>query len=155
MVAFFAVPSPESKLLCFYVATPVLAAGLWWFAWSMPPRAIVHWLCSVTSLLFLGFAASKSTKVLAKYLIDTHTTYAASTLVPCCTMRANDVHMKRSFPNDWRRLVYRPWSGRSSKFVGHFSHNFLYNPLNVLQVGKKDPRVELLCGKDCRGGDGK
>jgi hypothetical protein len=29
---------PESKLTGFYVAAPVLAIALWWFAWTIPPR---------------------------------------------------------------------------------------------------------------------
>ena len=82
-----AVPSPESKLSGFYIAAPVLTAGLLWFAWSIPPRIEIHWLYSVTSLLFLGFAPNGFATVLAGYLIDSYTTYAASALVPCGSMR--------------------------------------------------------------------
>lgn len=30
---------PEDKLTGFYIAAPVLALALWWFAWTVPPRA--------------------------------------------------------------------------------------------------------------------
>ena len=47
---------PEDKLFGFLLAAPVLAAGLWWFAWTVPPLVNVSPWASVVSLVFLGYS---------------------------------------------------------------------------------------------------
>lgn len=48
---------PEDKLFGFLVAAPVLATGLWWFAWTVPPRVtgVSPW-ASIASLVFVGYS---------------------------------------------------------------------------------------------------
>ena len=48
---------PEDKLFGFFVAAPVLACGLWWFALTVPPLAtdISPWI-SIASLVLMGFS---------------------------------------------------------------------------------------------------
>lgn len=72
-------PAPEHKLLGFQIGAPILAAGLWWFAWTIPPLVTnVHWFVSAISLVFIGYAINEFDAVLAGYLADSYLGYAAS-----------------------------------------------------------------------------
>lgn len=80
---------PEDKLFGFYVAAPILAIGLWWFALTVPPliQNISPW-ASITSLLLFGFAVVEFDNVLSGYLTDTYAAYAASANAPMAFLRA-------------------------------------------------------------------
>lgn len=72
-------PAPEHKLLGFQIGAPILATGLWWFAWTIPPLVTnVHWFVSAISLVFIGYAINEFDAVLAGYLADSYLGYAAS-----------------------------------------------------------------------------
>jgi ABC-type multidrug transport system fused ATPase/permease subunit len=80
---------PERKLFGFALAAPLLAVSLWWFAWSVPPKVGgVAWPASAISLILLGYAASEFDTVLAGYLADSYTSYAASAFSSCAFLRA-------------------------------------------------------------------
>jgi hypothetical protein len=67
---------PEYKLLGFAI---MLAGGLWWFAWTIPPFiANAHWIVSTIALVFIGYAVNEFDSVLAGYLVDSYLSYAAS-----------------------------------------------------------------------------
>ncbi|KAF2773928.1 MFS multidrug transporter [Teratosphaeria nubilosa] len=80
---------PEDKLFGFYVAAPVLAAGLWWFACSIPPliEGVSPWV-SIASLLFIGYGVVEFDNVLSGYLTDTYASFAASANAPMSFLRA-------------------------------------------------------------------
>ncbi|KMQ45668.1 MFS multidrug transporter [Trichophyton rubrum] len=70
---------PEHKLVGFSIGAPVLAVGLWWFAWTIPPRVPgVHWVVSAISLVLIGYALNEFDAVLAGYLADSYLSYSAS-----------------------------------------------------------------------------
>ncbi|KAJ5267020.1 hypothetical protein N7478_009828 [Penicillium angulare] len=70
---------PENKLLGFSIGAPMLAAGLWWFAWTIPPLVTnVHWIVSTASLVLIGYAVNEFDSVLAGYLADSYLSFAAS-----------------------------------------------------------------------------
>lgn len=72
-------PLPENKLTGLFIAAPSLAAGLWWFAWVIPPSVPhVHWFVSCVPLFFVGFALNEFSIVLAGYMADSYLGYAAS-----------------------------------------------------------------------------
>ncbi|KAL9093828.1 MAG: hypothetical protein Q9165_003751 [Trypethelium subeluteriae] len=80
---------PEDKLAGFAIAAPALALCLWWFSWSIPPLVPhVHWIVSMLSLIFLGFATNEFDAVLAGYLADSYTVFAASAFAAMCFLRA-------------------------------------------------------------------
>ena len=80
---------PEDKLFGFFVAAPVLAIGLWWFAYTVPPMAtgVSPWV-SISSLVLVGFSVVEFDNVLSGYLCDTYATYAASANAPMAFLRA-------------------------------------------------------------------
>lgn len=88
--------TPEDKLLGFSIAAPVLAAALWWFAWTIPP-AVSHtpWIASALALVFIGFALNEFDTVLAGYLADSYLSYAASGFAALTLLRST---MSATFP---------------------------------------------------------
>ncbi|KAK4989979.1 hypothetical protein LTR50_002890 [Elasticomyces elasticus] len=72
---------PELKVQSFAVSAPALAAGLWLFAWTIPPLVSdVSWIVSMIGLVAVGYAANDFDTVLCGYLVDSYTTYANSAL---------------------------------------------------------------------------
>ncbi|EAW09097.1 putative MFS multidrug transporter [Aspergillus clavatus NRRL 1] len=70
---------PEDKLIGFAIGAPVFAAGLWLFAWTIPPAVTtVHWMGSAVALVMVGYAANEFGSVLTGYLADSYLSYAAS-----------------------------------------------------------------------------
>ena len=70
---------PEVKLIGFSIGAPVLAVGLWWFAWTIPPAVDgVHWFVPTVALALIGYALNEFDTVLAGYLADSYLSYAAS-----------------------------------------------------------------------------
>ena len=71
--------APEDKLFGLLIGAPALAIGLWWFAWTIPPKVShVHWSVSVVALFLIGFALNELDTILGGYLVDSYTIYAAS-----------------------------------------------------------------------------
>lgn len=80
---------PEDKMFGFYVAAPILAIGLWWFSFTVPPLIdnITPW-ASIISLVLIGYATVEFDNVLSGYLTDTYMSYAASANAPMSFLRA-------------------------------------------------------------------
>ncbi|KEY82127.1 MFS multidrug transporter [Aspergillus fumigatus] len=70
---------PEHKLLGLWLGTPILAGGLWVFAWTIPPGVKdLHWSVSVIALLLVGYSLTELDYVLGGYLTDSYLSYASS-----------------------------------------------------------------------------
>ena len=81
--------SPEDKLTGYAVAAPLLAISLWIFAWTVPPKVTsIHWIISMLALIPVGFAINEIDCVLAGYLADSYTTFAASAFASLSLLRA-------------------------------------------------------------------
>lgn len=71
--------APEDKLFGLLIGAPALAAGLWWFAWTIPPAVTqINWSVSVVALIPIGYALNELDTILGGYLVDSYTIYAAS-----------------------------------------------------------------------------
>ncbi|PYI00267.1 MFS multidrug transporter [Aspergillus sclerotiicarbonarius CBS 121057] len=89
-------PQPEHKLLGFSIGAPVLAAGLWWFAWTIPPRVPdISWEVPTAALILIGYAVNEFDSVLAGYLADSYRGYAASGFAAVALLRSS---MSAAFP---------------------------------------------------------
>ncbi|KAK1997390.1 major facilitator superfamily transporter [Colletotrichum falcatum] len=80
--------TPESKLAGFLIGAPLLAGGLWCFAWTIPPSALVHWAVPTVALVPIGYAVNEYDYVLAGYLTDCYQTYTASAFAALGLTRA-------------------------------------------------------------------
>jgi hypothetical protein len=87
---------PEYKLLGFSIGAPTFAAGLWWFAWTIPPLVEnVHWIVSTASLVLIGYGINEFDAVLAGYLADSYLNFAASGFAALSLVRSL---MSAAFP---------------------------------------------------------
>lgn len=88
--------SPEDKLTGFAVAAPAFAIGLWWFAWTVPPKAAhLPWAVSALALIPIGFAINEFDCVLVGYLTDSYTTFASSAYASLSMVRSG---LSAAFP---------------------------------------------------------
>jgi hypothetical protein len=70
---------PEHKLFGLWLGAPILAGGLWVFAWTIPPGVKdLHWSVSVIALLLVGYSLTELDYVLGGYLTDSYLSYASS-----------------------------------------------------------------------------
>ncbi|KAG6006700.1 hypothetical protein E4U21_006775 [Claviceps maximensis] len=80
---------PEQKILGFCIAAPVLAGGLWWFTWTIPPAAAgIPWTVPTLALVLVGYAVNEFDTVLAGYLADSYLSYAASGFAALSILRS-------------------------------------------------------------------
>jgi len=87
---------PEDKLLGFSIGAPMLAGGLWWFAWTIPPLVPnVNWFVSTLALVLIGYACNEFDAVLAGYLADSYLSYAGSGFAALSMLRSL---MSAAFP---------------------------------------------------------
>lgn len=79
---------PESKIRSLAITCPMLAIGLWIFAWTVPPRVTtVPWPVSMIGLVLIGIAATDFSYVLFGYVTDSYGQYAASAVSCLSTTR--------------------------------------------------------------------
>lgn len=82
---------PEHKLIGFSIGAPLLAGGLWWFAWTIPPLVDVdhfHWVVSAISLVFIGYSLNEFDTVLGGYLADSYLSFSASGFATLALLRS-------------------------------------------------------------------
>ena len=66
--------APEKGLLGLAIGAPVLAVGLWWFAWTVPGAhvKVVAWPASALSLILVGYGINEHSTVLPRYTPESH-----------------------------------------------------------------------------------
>lgn len=79
---------PEDKIRMFAFAAPILAIGLWWFAWNIPPRVSAPWIVSFIPLVFVGYATSEFDCTLTGYMADSYTIFCASAFASLAFLRS-------------------------------------------------------------------
>lgn len=87
---------PELQLLGLIIAAPVLAAGLWLFAWTVPPKVPgLHWIIPTIGLVCVGYAGGEFPTVLTGYLADSYRGYSSSAFAALALLR---VLLAATFP---------------------------------------------------------
>lgn len=82
---------PEDKLVGLAIGAPVLAIGLWWFGWTIPPKVQgtqSPWIVPTVSLVFVGYALTELDTVLYGYISDSYLSYSASATAAVAFLRA-------------------------------------------------------------------
>lgn len=81
--------SPEKNLSSLILSAPLLAIALWWFAWSVPPKAhSAPWPASAISLIFHGYAISEIDINLTRYLTESYPAHTSTAFIPLLFLRA-------------------------------------------------------------------
>lgn len=94
--------TPESKFAGFIIGAPLLAVGLWLFAWTIPPfTTSAHRAIPTIALIPIGYAVNEFDYVLAGYLTDCYQTYSASSFA--CLSLARSL-LSATFPLFGRAL---------------------------------------------------
>ncbi|KAI9043101.1 putative MFS transporter [Aspergillus affinis] len=87
---------PELQLLGLVIAAPVLAGGLWLFAWAIPPQVPgLHWIIPTIGLVCVGYAGGEFPTVLTGYLADSYRGYSSSAFAALSLIR---VLLAATFP---------------------------------------------------------
>lgn len=126
---------PESKIGSFAIACPVLAIGLWIFAWTVPPIiTTVPWPVSMIGLICIGFALNDFSYVLFGYVTDSYGEYAASAVAALSLTRTLAAGV---FP----LFSYQMFSGLGSNvaatILAAVATLFAFTPLLFLKYGGK------------------
>lgn len=81
---------PEDKLMGLAIGAPLLAIGLWWFGWTIPPKtnpSSTPWIVPTISLVLVGYALTELDTVLYGYISDSYLSYSASATAAVAFLR--------------------------------------------------------------------
>ncbi|CAG8412288.1 unnamed protein product [Penicillium salamii] len=79
---------PEHKLAGLAIGGPILAIGLWWFAWTIPAAVHTPWIVPAISLVLVGYALTELDTTLYGYISDSYLSYSASATAAVAFVRA-------------------------------------------------------------------
>ncbi|KAK8226667.1 MFS multidrug transporter [Phyllosticta capitalensis] len=126
--------TPEAKIKSFAIAVPALAAGLWIFAWTIPPLVPhVSWAVSMLALIPVGFATNDLDAVLAGYIADSYEMYAASAFSSLSMLRSI---LAAVFPLFTGRMFEKIGSNAACSVFAAITTLFCISPLILLRWGK-------------------
>lgn len=124
---------PEDKLSGFYVAAPVLAIGLWWFSWVIPPLVHVHWISSLLALVLVGFALNEFDCTLTGYVADSYTIYAASGFACLSLLRSL---VSAAFPLFGHQMYTKVSANAASSILAGVATIFCMSTYVFMRFGK-------------------
>lgn len=126
---------PEQKLVGFVIGAPALAIGLWWFAWTVPPRVTsVPWIISMLSLLLVGYATNEFDCTLAGYIADSYTIFAASAFAPTAFLRSLCC---ATFPLFTRAMYTNLDANVASSVLASIATLFCFAPVLFIGYGRR------------------
>lgn len=126
--------TPESRLGSFVVSAPLLAVGLWWFGWTVPPKVMLPWVVSMIGLVPIGLAANDFDTVLADYLVASYGTYAASAFAALAWVRSLVSAAFTLFTN----IMYEDLGNNyATTILAAVATIFCISPFLLLRYGKK------------------
>lgn len=125
---------PEDKLYGFAIAAPTLAISFWWFAWSVPPHAHIHWAVSMLALVPAGFALNEFLYTLSGYLADSYTIYAASAFAGLLLSRSLVTAVILPFTH---QMYTNLNSNVASSILAAIATVFCLAPVILIQYGKR------------------
>ncbi|RAH54108.1 MFS multidrug transporter [Aspergillus piperis CBS 112811] len=126
---------PEDKLTGLAIGAPAFAIGLWWFAWTIPPKAEdIHWIVPTVSLVLIGYALNEFDTVLYGYLADSYLSYSASGTAAVQLVRAG---MSGAFPLFTRQMFDGLGANVAASLLAALATVFCSVPLLFLLYGER------------------
>ncbi|KAK1671122.1 fluconazole resistance protein 1 [Colletotrichum godetiae] len=140
--------TPESKFAGFIIGAPLLAIGLWWFAWTIPPYTTsAHWAIPTVALVPIGYAVNEFDYVLAGYLTDCYQTYSASGYAAMSLVRST---LSSTFPLLGRALFDSLDSNMASSVFAALATVLCVVPPLLLRYGSTLRAKSAFASKDSR-----
>ena len=128
--------APENGLIGLAIGAPVLAVGLWWFAWTIPSAHVkaVAWPASAVSLILLGYGINEFSTVLPRYLIESQQspTAAASAFAATLFVRAL---LCAVFPLFTRQLFENLGNNTAGSVLAAIATAFCILPFLLIRFG--------------------
>ncbi|CAJ0548484.1 Ff.00g020970.m01.CDS01 [Fusarium sp. VM40] len=126
---------PESKITSFAIAAPLLAIGLWLFAWTIPPRVTyIPWPVSMIGLVMIGFSANDFSYVLFGYATDSYGKHAASAVSAISLTRTLTAGV---FPLFTHQMYTGLGSNVATSILAAVASLFAFTPFLFLKYGEK------------------
>ncbi|KAB8278378.1 major facilitator superfamily domain-containing protein [Aspergillus minisclerotigenes] len=82
----FGSAKPEHRLPMMILSGPVIAAGLFWYGWSVQAR--IHWMMPIVGSGIVGLGNMFFFMPMVSYLVDSFPTYAASAIAANAVLRS-------------------------------------------------------------------
>ena len=128
--------APENGLFGLVIGAPALAAGLWWFAWTIPSAHVkaVAWPASAVSLILLGYGINEHSIVLPRYLVESQEspTDAASAFAATLFARAL---LSAVFPLFTRQLFEKLGNNTAGSVLAAIATASCILPLILVRFG--------------------
>ncbi|TVY82572.1 putative transporter, partial [Lachnellula suecica] len=125
---------PEHKLRGFAIGAPLLAIGLWWFAWTIPPDVYAPWPVSFAPLILVGFATNEFDATLTGYLTDSYTIFSASAFSSLGFTRAM---MSGSVPLFTNQMYSGLGANKATSILASVATAFCAAPVLFLNYGER------------------
>ncbi|PYH87343.1 MFS multidrug transporter [Aspergillus ellipticus CBS 707.79] len=126
---------PEDKLTGLAIGAPIFAIGLWWFAWTIPPRVQdVSWVVPTVSLVLVGYALNEFDTVLYGYLSDSYLSYSASGTAAIQLLRAM---LSGAFPLFTRQMFEGLGANVAASVLAGLATVFCVVPVLFLLYGER------------------
>ncbi|CZT44964.1 related to multidrug resistant protein [Rhynchosporium secalis] len=124
----------EHKIRAFAVAAPILAIGLWCFAWTIPPAVPAPWPVSFLPLILVGFATNDFDCTLSGYLTDSYTSFSASAISSMAFLRAV---LSGALPLFTRQIYEALGANKATTILAAVATAFCVTPFLFLKYGEK------------------
>jgi hypothetical protein len=125
---------PEDKIRGFAIVAPLLAIGLWWFAWTIPPEVDAPWPLSFAPLILIGFATNEFDATLSGYLTDSYTIFSASAFSSLAFMRAM---LSGSVPLFTNQMYNGLGANKATSILAVVATVFCVAPVLFLKYGQR------------------
>lgn len=129
-------PAPEKGLFGLAIGAPVLAVGLWWFAWTIPGTHVKNtaWPASAVSLILLGYAVNEHSTTLPRYVVEAHKTDASSTFVAMLSTKAL---LSAIFPLFTQQMFENLGNNTAGSILAAVATTFCLAPAILVNLGPK------------------
>ncbi|KAH7356485.1 MFS multidrug transporter [Rhexocercosporidium sp. MPI-PUGE-AT-0058] len=124
----------EHKIRGFAIGAPLLAIGLWWFAWTVPSAVPAPWPVSLLPLILVGYATNEFNCTLGGYLTDSYTIFSASAYSSMAFLRAA---LSGAMPLFADQMYGTLGANKATTILAAIATAFCITPILFLKYGEK------------------